>query len=99
MDKLSLLTSTPDTSKIVVLWIRKPEIYTDTQEATEKEKFNILVILLDITLYEYVDSTNDNRKPMDKLEKVYDKKIIKIYPRWKLAIEKQIENESMESYA
>ena len=35
---------------------------------------------------------------MDKLESIYDKKINKIYARWKLANEKQMENESMDAY-
>merc|ERR1712150_101993 len=77
--KLCLLPSTPNASRNFALWKRKLEIYTDTLEATDKEKFNILINRLDITPYGYVDSINDYKEAMDKLEKAYDKKINKIY--------------------
>ena len=77
---------------------RKFIIYTKTLGANEAEKFDILINRLDFTPYEYVDKTTSYKEAMDKLEKIYDKKINTIYARWKLANEKQLEDESMDAF-
>ena len=61
---------------------------------------NWISLIIGSTLppYEYVDKTTSYKEAMDKLESIYDRKINKIYARYKLANEKQMENESMDSY-
>ena len=67
-------------------------------EASEDEKFNILINRLGLNSYEYVDATTTYKESVDKLETVYCKKINKIYARWKLAYEKQREGETMDAF-
>ena len=68
-------------------------------EASEDEKFNILINRLGLNSYEYVDATTTYKEAVEKLENVYSKKVYKIYARWKLASEKQREGESMDAFA
>ena len=68
-------------------------------EASEDEKFNILINRLGLNSYEYVDATTTYKEAVEKLENVYSKKVNKIYARWKLANEKQREGESMDAFA
>ena len=98
VEKLSLLPNSPDSSKIFALWKRKFDIYTKTLGANDSEKFDLLINRLDFTPYEYVDKTTSYKEAMDNLESIYDKKINKIYARWKLANEKQLEDESMDAF-
>ena len=98
VEKLSLIPNSQEAAKIFSLWKRKLDIYTKALRLNEEEKFDVLINRLDITPYEYVDKTTSFKEAMDKLESIYDKKINKIYARWKLANEKQMENESMDAY-
>ena len=75
------------------------EIYLRALEASEDEKFNILINRLGLNSYEYVDATTTYKEAVEKLENVYSKKINKIYARWKLANEKQREGESIDAFA
>ena len=69
-----------------------------TLEAKNEEKFNILINRLGLNTYEYVDSANNYTEAIEKLEKVYSKKVNRIYARWKLSQEKQREGESMDNF-
>ena len=57
------------------------EIYLRALEASEDEKFNILINRLGLNSYEYVDATTTYKEAVEKLENVYSKKINKIYGR------------------
>ena len=74
------------------------DIYLQTLEANNEEKFNILINRLGLNAYEYVDSANTYTEAIEKLEKVYSKKVNRIYARWKLLQEKQREGESMDNF-
>ena len=74
------------------------DTYLQTLEANDKEKFNILINSLGLNTYEYVDSENTHTEAIEKLEKVYSKKVNRIYARWKLSQEKQREGESMDNF-
>ena len=63
------------------LWKRKLDIYLQTLEANNEEKFNILINRLGLNTYEYVDSANNYTEAIEKLEKVYSKKVNRIYAR------------------
>ena len=93
VEHLDLNPQDIDASKRFGLWKRKLEIYLQTLEADDDEKFDILINRLGINGYEYIDSTTTYKEAVQKLEKVYSKKINKIYARWKLANEKQREGE------
>ena len=69
-----------------------------TLEAKKEEKFNILINRLGLNTYEYVDSASSYTEAIEKLEKVYGKKINRIYARWKLTQQKQREGESMDNF-
>ena len=99
MEHLDLNPQDIDASKRFGLWKRKLEIYLQTLEADDDEKFNILINRLGLNGYEYIDATSTYKEAVQKLEKVYSKKINKIYARWKLANEKQREGESMDAFA
>ena len=43
---------------------------------------------MDLSAYEFIDTTTTYAEAMGKLEKVYDKKVNKIYACWKLSNEK-----------
>ena len=85
-------------AKIFKLWKLKFEIYTRTLEATEDEEVSFLINIMDLSAYEFIDSTTRYAEAMEKLEKVFDKKVNKIYARWKLSNEKQQGGESMDSF-
>ena len=53
---------------------------------------------LGLNTYEYVDSASHYEDAIGKLEKIYSKKINRIYARWKLLQEKQREGESMDNF-
>ena len=99
VEHLDLNPQDVDASKRFNLWKRKLEIYLRTLEANEDEKFDILINRLGLSGYEYIDATTTYNEAVEKLEKVYSKKINKIYARWKLANEKQREGESMDAFA
>ena len=99
VEHLDLNPQDVDASKRFNLWKRKLEIYLQTLEANEDEKFNILINRLGLSGYEYIDATTTYNEAVEKLEKVYSKKINKIYARWKLTNEKQREGESMDAFA
>ena len=99
VEHLDLNPQDIDASKRFGLWKRKLEIYLQTLEADDDEKFNILINRLGLSGYEYIDATSTYKEAIQKLEKVYSKKINKIYARWKLANEKQREGESMDAFA
>ena len=99
VEHLDLNPQEADATKRFNLWKRTLEIYLQALEASEDEKFNILINRLGLNSYEYVDSTTTYKAAVDKLETVYSKKINKIYARWKLANEKQREGESMDAFA
>ena len=52
------------------------DIYLQTLEANNEEKFNILINRLGLNTYEYVDSANNYTEAIEKLEKVNSKKSI-----------------------
>ena len=85
VEHLDLNPQDVDASKRFNLWKRKAEIYLQTLEANEDEKFNILINRLGLNSYEYIDTTKTYKDAVDKLESVYSKKINTIYARWKLA--------------
>ena len=99
VEHLDLNPQEADATKRFNLWKRKLEIYLRALEATEDEKFNILINRLGLNSYEYVDATTTYTEAVQKLENVYSKKINKIYARWKLTNEKQREGESMDAFA
>ena len=99
VEHLDLSPQEADATKRFGLWKRKLEIYLRALEATEEEKFNILINRLGLNSYEYVDATTTYTEAIQKLENVYSKKINKIYARWKLTNEKQREGESMDAFA
>ena len=99
VEHLDLSPQETDATKRFGLWKRKLEIYLRALEATEEEKFNILINRLGLNSYEYVDATTTYTEAIQKLENVYSKKINKIYARWKLTNEKQKEGESMDAFA
>ena len=98
VDHLNLNPQDEDATKIFNLWKRKLEIYLQTLEANNEEKFNILINRLGLNAYEYVDAANTYTEAIEKLEKVYSKKVNRIYARWKLSQEKQREGESMDNF-
>lgn len=57
-----------------------------------------LINRIDLSAYKFIDTATTYAVVMDKLEKVYDKKINKIYARWALSNEIQQEGESMDSF-
>ena len=99
VEHLDLNPQDIDASKRFGLWKRKLEIYLQTLEADDDEKFDILINRLGLNGYEYIDATTTYKEAVQKLGKVYSKKINKIYARWKLANEKQREGESMDAFA
>ena len=56
-----------DATKVFKLWKRKLEIYLQTLEAKNEEKFNILINRLGLTTYEYVDSASSYTEAIEKL--------------------------------
>ena len=98
VEDLNLNPQDEDATKIFNLWKRKLDIYLQTLEANNEEKFNILTNRLGLNAYEYVDSANTYTEAIEKLEKVYSKKVNRIYARWKLSQEKQREGESMDNF-
>ena len=95
---LNLNPQDEDAAKVFKLWKRKLEIYLQTLEASNVEKFNILINRLGLNAYDYVDSASDYDEAIEKLEKIYSKKINRIYARWKLSQEKQREGESIANF-
>ena len=81
MEHLDLNSQDVDASKRFNLWKRKLEIYLQTLEANEDEKFNILINRIGLGSYEYIDATTTYKEAMEKLERVYSKKINRIYAR------------------
>ena len=71
---LNLNPQDEDATKVFKLWKRKLEIYLQTLEAKNEEKFNILINRLGLNTYEYVDSASSYTEAIEKLEKVYSKK-------------------------
>ena len=67
-------------------------------EASEDDKLNLLIRRMDLSAYEFIDTATSYTEAIDKLQKVYDKKVYIIYGRWKLSNEKQQETESMETF-
>ena len=55
---LNLNPQDEDATKIFNLWKRKLDIYLQTLEANNEEKFNILINRLGLNAYAYVDSAN-----------------------------------------
>ena len=51
------------------MWKRKLDIYLQTLEASNEEKFNILINRLGLNTYEYVDSASNYEEAIEKLEK------------------------------
>ena len=98
VEKLNLLPNNPDAAKIFKLWKLKLEVYTKALEYSEDDKLNLLINRMDLSAYEFIDTTTTYSEAMDKLKKVYDKKVNKIYACWKLSNEKQQEGESMDSF-
>ena len=82
---LNLNPQDEDAAKVFKLWKRKLDIYLQTLEANNEEKFNILINRLGLNTYEYVDSASNYEEAIEKLEKIYSKKINRIYARWKLS--------------
>ena len=95
---LNLNPQDEDATKVFKLWKRKLDIYLQTLEANNEEKFNILINRLGLNTYEYVDSASNYEEAIEKLEKIYSKKINRIYARWKLSQEKQREGESIANF-
>ena len=56
VEKLNLQPSVPDAAKIFKLWKLKFEIYTRALEATEDEKFSLLIKRMDLPAYEFIDT-------------------------------------------
>ena len=81
VEHLDLNPQEVDATKRFNLWKRKLEIYLQALEASEDEKFNILINRLGLNSYEYVDATTTYKEAVYKLETVYIKKINKIYAR------------------
>ena len=86
---LNLNPQDEDATKVFKLWKRKLDIYLQTLEANNEEKFNILINRLGLNTYEYVDSASNYEEAIEKLEKIYSKKINRIYARLKLSQRKQ----------
>ena len=84
VEHLDLSPQEADATKRFGLWKRKLEIYLLALEATEEEKFNILINRLGLNSYEYVDAATTYTEAIQKLNNVYSKKINKIYARWKI---------------
>ena len=80
------------------MWKGKLDIYLQTLEASNVDKFNILINRLGLNAFDYVDSASDYDEAIEKLEKIYSKKINRIYARWKLSQEKQREGESIANF-
>ena len=57
VEHLDLNPQEADATKRFYLWKRKLEIYLQALEASEDEKFNILINRLGLNVYEYVDAT------------------------------------------
>ena len=55
------------------LWKIRLEIYLRALEASEDEKFNILINRLGLNSYEYVDATTTYKEDVEKLENEYSK--------------------------
>ena len=98
MEKLNLQPCDPDAAKIFKLCKLKFEKCTRALEATEDEKFSLLINRMDLSAYEFIDTTTSYAEAMEKLEKVFDKKVNKMYARWKLTNEKQQGGESLDSF-
>jgi len=49
-------------------------------------------------MHEYVVAANTYTQAITKLEKIYSKKVNKIYARWKISQGKQREGESMDNF-
>ena len=71
MEHIDLNPQDVDALKKFNLWKRKLEIYLQTLEANEDEKFNILINRLGLGSYEYIDATTTYKEAIDKLESVY----------------------------
>ena len=98
VDHLNLNPQDEDAPKIFTLWKRKLELYLQTLEANNEEKFNILTNQLGFNAYEYIDTATTYTEATTKLERIYSKTVNKIYARWKLTQEKQREGESMDTF-
>ena len=80
VEKLNRQPSVPDAAKIFKLWKLKFEIYTRALEATEDEKFSLLINIMHLSAYEFIDTTTSYAEAMEKLEKVLAKKLMKYMP-------------------
>ena len=78
VDYLNLNPQDEDAMKIFTLWKRKLEIYLQTLEANNEEKFNILINRLGLNAYEYVDAANTYTEAITKLKKFTAKRSMKI---------------------
>ena len=57
VEKLNLLPNNPDAAKFKLLKL-KFEIYTKALEATEDNKFNLLMNRMDLSAYEFIETAN-----------------------------------------
>ena len=71
---LNLNPQDEDATKVFKLWKRKLDIYLQTLEANNEEKFNILINRLGLNTYEYVDSASNYEEAIEKSEKNTAKK-------------------------
>ena len=69
VEHLDLNPQDVDASKRFNLWKRKLEIYLQTLEANEDEKFNILINRLGLSGYEYIDATTTYNEAVEKTGK------------------------------
>ena len=74
VEHLNLNPQDEDATKIFNLWKRNLDIYLETPEANDGEKFNVVINRLGLNTYEYVVSINTYTEAIEKLEKVYNKK-------------------------
>ena len=88
VEHLNLNPQDEDATKIFNLWKRKLDIYLQRLEANNEKTLNILINRLGLNAYEYVDFANTYTKAIEKLDKVYSKKVNTIYARWKPSQEK-----------
>ena len=80
MEHLDLNPQYVDAPKRFDLWKRKLEIYLQTLEASEDEKFNILINRLGLNGYGYIDATTAYKEAVHKLESVVVKRSTKYTP-------------------
>ena len=56
VEKLNLQPNNPYAAKILKLWKLKFGIYTKALEASEDDKFNLLINRIDLSAYEFIDT-------------------------------------------